>query len=285
MHVLPIELEMLERFMKQYRKVLSYLDENDDVTMRVSLNLSPRFTDWENSEWAPADFVDRFNKNFYGIKHINEIRWNDSLKGTTQQKRESIELDYDQFVFCDPDILVHEQLLKTQLQVSYEWDGDMYIVSPSLPQWWDHSWDALCHSEFKDKPYGYSQTEECVSATLTQDVSNVKVKTIPMIKFGCGMHTLYSKSFWKLAGIPESFGGYGPEDTYGMRAAMIALKFGYNITQFMIDGIYITEDISDRIPSYNDKLTLIDNKSELSDDTESKVRIELVNFSKKLSKI
>ena len=41
MHVMPHEIEMLERFMVQYRKALSYLDENDNFTMKVSLNLNP----------------------------------------------------------------------------------------------------------------------------------------------------------------------------------------------------------------------------------------------------
>jgi Ran GTPase-activating protein (RanGAP) involved in mRNA processing and transport len=49
MHVMPHEIEMLERFMVQYRKALSYLDANDNFTMKVSLNLNPELTDWEAS--------------------------------------------------------------------------------------------------------------------------------------------------------------------------------------------------------------------------------------------
>ena len=37
---MPSEIEMLEKFMNQYRKALMYLDENDDVTLKVKLNKS-----------------------------------------------------------------------------------------------------------------------------------------------------------------------------------------------------------------------------------------------------
>ncbi len=36
-HVMPHEIEMLERFMEQYRKALLYLDERDDVTIKEHL--------------------------------------------------------------------------------------------------------------------------------------------------------------------------------------------------------------------------------------------------------
>jgi hypothetical protein len=76
------------------------------------------------------------------------------------------------------------------------------------------------------------------------------------------MHTLYSKSFWEFVGIPDSFGGYGPEDTYGMEAAKVAIRLGYDIKQFVMDGIYITEDYINRKPSFDGKIKPIDRKKE-----------------------
>jgi hypothetical protein len=135
---MPSEMEMFERLMVQMKKALSHLDENVDVTLKVTLNLNPELTDWENSEYKQDYFVERFSKLFNGINNINEIVLDTSCWGTTQQKREAIELDYDQFIFCDTDILFHEYMLKIQLDVSHQLDG-MYIISPSLPKWWDGS--------------------------------------------------------------------------------------------------------------------------------------------------
>jgi hypothetical protein len=268
-HVMPSEIEMFERLMGRLYKSLSYLDENDDVTLKVTLNLNPQLTDWQSSELKQGYFVSRFGVLFNGIKNVNEVILDTSCWGTTQQKRESYKLNYDQFIFCDTDILFHEHMLKYQLNTSYQLDG-IYIISPSLPKWWDESWDYLCHSDYTDKPYGYAtDSDEVVNGTFTQTINGVNARQIPEIKFGCGMHTLYSKSFWELVGIPDSFGGYGPEDTYGMAASKVALQLGYDIKQFVLDGVYITEDYKNRTPSFTGKIVPIDKKKEFYDKANS----------------
>ena len=283
-HVMPSEIEMFERLMIQFHKAFHYLDENDDVTLKVTLNLNPELTDWQNSELKQGYFVSRFGILFNGLKNINEVILDTSCWGTTQQKRESYKLDYDQFIFCDTDILLHEHMLKYQLNISYQLDG-IYILSPSLPKWWDNSWDELCHSEYIDKPYGYAtDSDEVVNNTSTQNIVSINARQTQKIKFGCGMHTLYSKSFWELVGIPESFGGYGPEDTYGMAAAQLAMKLGYDIKQFVMDGIYITEDYINRTPSFDGKIKPIDKKKEFYDKAHALGQQEVINFGRDLMK-
>jgi len=260
------------------------LDKNDDVTLKVTLNLNPELTDWKNSELKQGYFVSRFGILFNGLKNVNEVILDTFCWGTTQQKRESYKLDYDQFIFCDTDILFHEHMLKYQLNISYRLDG-MYIVSPSLPKWWDDSWDMLCHSDYIDKPFGYAtDSDEIAKDVFVQQIKGVNANQIPKIKFGCGMHTLYSKSFWEFVGIPESFGGYGPEDTYGMSAANMANSVGYDIKQFVMDGIYITEDYKNRTPSFIDKIKLIDRKDEFYKKADAVGREELINFAKRTPK-
>jgi len=283
-HVMPNEIEMFERLMIQMTKALQYLDSNDDVTLKVTLNLNPELTDWQNSELKNGHFISRFAVLFNGIKNINEVILDTSCWGTTQQKRESYKLDYDQFIFCDTDILFHEHMLKYQLNISYQLDG-IYIVSPSLPKWWDDSWDELCHSDYIDKPYGCGiDDKEVMIGALNQEIKQISAKQMGTIKFGCGMHTLYSKSFWELVGIPESFGGYGPEDTYGMSAATLAKKLGYDIKQFVMDGVYITEDYLNRTPSFDGKIKPIDRKKEFYDKANSLGQEEVTKFAKELIK-
>ena len=283
-HVMPSEIEMFERLMIQFHKAFQYLDGNDDVTLKVTLNLNPELTDWQNSELKQGYFVSRFGILFNGIKNINEIILDTSCWGTTQQKRESYKLDYDQFIFCDTDILFHEHMLKYQLNTSYKLDG-IYIISPSLPKWWDGSWEDLCHSEYRDKPYGYAMdSDEIFNDVYKQSISIVNARQIPTIKFGCGMHTLYSKSFWELVGIPESFGGYGPEDTYAMAASIVSNKLGYDIKQFVMDGVYITEDYKNRTPSFDGKIKPIDKKKEFYDKAHALGQDEVAQFAKDLIK-
>jgi hypothetical protein len=280
---MPSELEMFERQIELLKRAFMYLDDRDDVTLKVTLNLNPELTDWENSELKNGHFVSRFAVLFNGMKNVNEIILDTSCWGTTQQKREAIKLDYDQFIFCDTDIIFHEHMLRYQLDVSYQMEG-MYIISPSLAKFWDTSWDVLCHSDYMDKHVGYSTEREAIENTTVQKVESITVKRVPVIKFGCGMHTLYSKSFWELVEIPESFGGYGPEDTYAMSAAEIAIKLGYDIVQVYMDGIYITEDYINRKPSFDGKIKPIDRKKEFWEKAFGLGQEEITKFATKLIK-
>lgn len=260
-HVMPLELEMFERFIVYYKEGFKYLDENDDVTMYVTLNLNPKLTDWDNSELKPQWFIDKFTKAMEGIRSYLQIVVDDSLWGTTQQKREVIKLDYDQFIFVDPDISIHEQQLKMQLLAAEQVSGK-FVISPNIPRWWDSSWDAIVHPDFKQNELHQFRTKETWNNTFTQSPSEINLQMLPSFKFGCGMHTLYSKEFWDLIGIPEEFGGYGSEDTFAMIASGIAKKAGIDVRQYALNGLYITEDKdeSHREPSYKDKVKVFDLK-------------------------
>jgi len=261
-HVMPSEIEMFQRFMEQYRRAMSYCRDYD-VTIKATLNLNPKLTDWENSELKQDYFMELFTNEFAykGLKNINQIILDESLWGTTQQKRESIKIDYfDQFIFVDTDIVLHEHQLIYQLQAAEPLEGK-YIVSPSLPKWWDDSWSMLVNEKMKDsdkEPF----SKEILESIHTQQPDKITLKQIPMIKFGCGMHTLYSRDFWQFIGIPEEFGGYGPEDTFGMFAATYAVQKGYDIKQYVLDGLYITEDYINREPSFEGKIVPINKKEE-----------------------
>jgi hypothetical protein len=87
-----------------------------------------------------------------------------------------------------------------------------------------------------------------------------------------------------LVTIPESFGGYGPEDTYGMAASELAIKLGYDIKQIVLDGVYITEDYIDRTPSFIDKIKPIDKKKEFYEKAHSIGQQEVINFGRDLMK-
>ena len=279
-HIMPSEIEMFQKFMIQYRKALMYCTDYD-VYLKATLNLNPKLTDWDNSELKQDYFIKIFNEQFQykDINQINEIVLDDSMWGTTQQKRESIKIDYfDQFIFVDTDIAMHEHQLIYQLQAAEQLDG-MYILSPSLPKWWDVSWDGLVMESMKNAE---AFSEETMLGAFTQTSTSMQLKKLPYIKFGCGMHTLYSKSFWQFVGIPESFGGYGPEDTYGMTAGRIAIEAGYDVKQYVLDGLYITEDYVNRVPSFDGKIKTIDRKTEFYKNAESIGRAELMAFIERL---
>jgi len=280
-HVMPNEIEMFERFMVQYRKALKYLDENDNVTIKASLNLNPLLIDWDNSELKQDYFINIFNDLFDGIPNINEIILDERLMGTTQQKRESIQLNYDQFIFVDADIIFPDCLLKYQLEASYTLQG-RYLLIPNVIKLGDASWNVIVHDDFINNPFN-QQHSYPPQLTIDQEIKEVYIQPVSVFKFGCGMHTLYSKEFWSLMGIPKSFGGYGPEDTFGMYSATIASQYGYDITQYVLKGIYTTEDYINRVPSFVSKIKMFNRKQEFRSNAENVFETELLNFQQKLT--
>jgi hypothetical protein len=279
-HVMPHEIEMFERFMTQYHRALSYLDKNDNVTIKASLNLNPLLTDWENSDLKQDFFINKFDKLFNNVPNINEIITDTSLMGTTQQKRESIKLNFNQFIFVDADIAFPETLLKYQIMAA-EHLQEKYIIIPQLVKLWDNSWDILVHKDFLDKNYGY-YNEHKPELTYEQAITDVTLQSLPIIKFGCGMHTLYSKEFWDFIDIPQSFGGYGSEDSFAMMASSLAISKGYKINQYLLEGLYITENLTDRIPSFNQKVKNIFQKEKSKDASWQIMNQELTIFANKL---
>lgn len=280
-HILPHEIELFQRFMTQYKKALCYLDEQDSVTLKASLNLNPELVDWENSELTPDYFISIFEKLFDGVPNINEIITDNKLMGTTQQKRESIKLDYDQFIFVDADIIFPETLLKYQLEASYLLEG-RYLLIPNVVKLGDPSWDVIVHEDFINDDFNQQHAHPPYK-TIEQHVKEVFIQPISVFEFGCGMHTLYSKIFWDLMGIPESFGGYGPEDTFAMYCATLASKSGYKINQYVLKGVYTTEDYLDRVPSFASKIKTIDRKQEFRNRAESVFGEELLRFKNTLT--
>jgi hypothetical protein len=273
---MPNEIEMFQTFMIQYRKALIYCKDYE-VYIKATLNLNPKLTDWDKSELKQDYFIKIFNEQFQykDIHQLNEIILDDSMWGTTQQKRESINIDYfDQFIFVDTDIVLHEHQLMYQLKASEPLSGK-YIVSPSLPKWFDNTWDVLVCSGMENTEFN---TKETMASVHTQKPTQLSMKQTPYIKFGCGMHTLYSKEFWQFIGIPESFGGYGPEDTFGMIASSQSILRGYDIKQYVLDGIYISEDYFNREPTIKDKITKSDLKENFYETAKSHFEAEIKKF-------
>ena len=205
--------------------------------------------------------VGRVSNVHQSINDVNMPAWND-------------------IIFVDADIVFPEQLLKYQLEASYALDG-RYVLIPNVVKLGDPSWDVIVHDDFINHPFN-QQHAHPPQETINQTIKEVYIQPVSVFKFGCGMHTLYSKKFWDLMGIPESFGGYGPEDTFGMYSATLASQHGYEITQYVLKGIYTTEDYINRIPSFDSKIKVFDRKQEFRNKAEAIFETELLKFKQTL---
>ena len=90
---------------------------------------------------------------------------------------------------------------------------------------------------------------------------------------------MYSKSFWELVGIPESFGHYGLEDTFVMVCASVLSKRGENVGQFILENLIVGENHKNR-PNQSIKqyLSLRDRKEEFKQIAHNNWESEINNF-------
>jgi hypothetical protein len=147
---------------------------------------------------------------------------------------------------------------------------------------WDNSWDLAVHNNFINKEYNYHLIHG-VELTYNQEINEISLEQLGVFKFGCGMHTLYSKEFWDLIGIPESFGGYGSEDTFAMCASGYAVKAGIDIKQYLLKGAYISENMANRKSNFEGKVKSIANKENARELSYKQFPDELKKFLTKIN--
>jgi hypothetical protein len=281
---MPNEINEYNNIIDNLLKSSDYLEEKDWISIYATLNLSSSLTDWNKSRLNKQFFLDKFTQIKNKCSWANEVIFNiiedNSILGTTSQKREAIKGNYDQFIFLDCDIIFHPSTLKYILETSYQVEGK-YFITPQTVKLWDWTWDILVHDLFKNKNYGYEKIHS-PELTYNQNIENIDVIVSPNFKFGCGWFTLYSKSILDFIGIPEWLGHYGPEDTFLMYASELAIKKEYDIKQYILKGIYISENYLDRDKTYLNELVKINLKDDFRKKAEKQFNSELNKFYNKL---
>lgn len=278
-HVMPHEMVMFDRWMNDFRRSLSFLPPSAHLTLRATLNLNPRLIDWSKSPLPQEYFVAKFLGLIAGLPVLHEIRSDDSLAGTTQQKRECIALEYDHFIFADPDIAYPPYLIHGEMDIASQLSG-RFMISPPVVRLWDTTWDHVVHPDFISKPLGYFLTH---SADETRNQSPKQISAVPLAdpKFGTGWMNLYSKDLMAFVGIPASLGGYGAEDVFIGLSSEVARTNGYPISAYLLRGAYISEDYANRDSTLTDALMFKDIREQQRLEAERHIAEELSAFAKR----
>ena len=279
-HLMPGEVEDYGDMLDKLTDCSKYLDEHDWVSISATLNLSPTLVDWDNSEYDTDFFVKYFENLKEKVSWANEVIFDvelgNTILGVMDHKREAVKGDYDQFIFLDGDMIFHPMTLKCMLDISNQVTGNYYIT-PQIVRLWDTTWDILVHKDFmhiEPQKNGYYRQHH-PDITMSQVPTEVGVKMSPYIKFGCGWFTLCSKSVLDLIRFPESWRGYGPDDTFLMAGSELAKKLGYEVNQYILDGIYVSENKIYRKTNFKDKLVMKDQMLDFKEENWKTFNLEL----------
>lgn len=283
-HLLPQEIDWFEWQIKQLKQGSYYLEQDDNVIIDVTLNLN--LVDWEKSKLPKQLFVNKF----FQIEKLCDwcethfiIDEENKCLGCDDKRRESIRSSQaDNILYLDSDIIFKPELLKYMMDSSKIIPNEYYLVSPQTIKLWDNSWDCLVHQDYLDLPPSQEyQNTDPYSVILNQS-QDILIKPINQFKFGGGWFNLLSTKLLKLTDIPDSFGPYGVDDLYVMLCCDVMKQKGYDVQQYVLNGVVVAENLKYRWNPYNDLLFLISKQNEFRTRAEKNLPIEIQKFTNTL---
>lgn len=264
MHIMPYEIDWFEWQSKQLKMSSHYLDSDDNITLDVTLNLN--FVDWSNSKIPKEFFIQKFNQCidtcFDWCNVISDINTDQTCMGCADKRRYSIRTykNVDAFIYLDADLIFSTLTLKLLLDSAKSIKNEYFIISPQIPKLWDSSWYVLMNSSYANFQWDNKTFIDPYTVTTTV-YGNPSLVPIPTFKLGGGWFNLISSNLLQLVDLPDSFGSYGPDDTFLMYSSQIMKHNGYDIQQWIVENLVVSENHKYRVNSYDNFLVNTNNRN------------------------
>ena len=281
MHIFPTEFFEYERTLTILAKNLNYITGN--INLYVTLNCSDSSINWSTSSKTKNFVINKFkelNKRFSKIKVELMTKEGSSEFGVNHHRRITYQkfqvVDY--IIFLDSDLVFSETILKSTLDTMRNVQKNNWnIIVPQTPRLWDTTWDCNVNDYFKkDELNSYKHTDIEGIFKKFHDKPKSFFKS-DIHKFAGGWFTAYSPKLLNYIGIPDSFGSYGPDDTYIMNCMNILRNKNFNVSQYVINNEIVVEQ-----PNKNNWVNFKTSPVHLRKNANNNFFYELREFSKKL---
>ena len=257
-HCLPREIDQLERVLDKLHEGASLLEPSHRVLLDVTLNLNTLFTDWSTSTLDKDFFINKLNiikeRNDWTYKNLFEIDTENKCLGINDKRRNSIREvgeEVTHLMYLDLDLYFSSLNLGYLFLALDQIPNKYHIISSQLTKLWDNSWDILCNDQFKNQNFEfYKDLDPFTMETLSRE-SQVEILPINGVKFGGGWFNTFSKNLLQKINIPDSLGPYGQDDTFVMMGANMMQQKGYDIKQYVLQGMVVCENIKYSIYRHN----------------------------------
>jgi len=256
-HLMPNEIDWFEWQSKQLKQCSHFLEDDDEIILDVTLNLNK--VDWAQSKICKEFFVEKFkyiiNTYFDWCTVESDINDDGSCMGCADKRRTSIQnANVDQFIYIDCDLVFPPTTLKLLLDSAKTINSEYYIVSPQIPKLWDESWYVLMNEKYYNFIWD-NKTFIDPYTVCTTNYGDYSLVPISQFKLGGGWFNLISANLIQQIGVPESFGAYGPDDTFLMSGCDILKQYGFDVQQYVIKNLVVAENHKYRKTIYSEFLT------------------------------
>lgn len=270
-HCLPREIDQLERLCNSLRESYFFVEDQINIILDVTLNLNEYFIDWDKSKISKEFFIDKFNNidkfNDWTYKNVFDISEDNNCLGINDKRRNSINdnLDSDFLMYLDLDVYFPNLSFNSLVQLFSQIENKYSIISLETVRLWDNSWDGLTNKNYIKEDHEFFKSLDPYRVNkiaFDSLVSNeINVRVINPIKFGGGWFNIFSKNLLRFINIPVSLGSYGLDDTFVMMAANYMKQKGYDINQFVLEGLVCIENNRYTLYDYNPYKNFLEDKS------------------------
>lgn len=284
-HISPYEIDDYQLFIHQLRRNLNYI--NNEIIFNPCLNLSNYFYDWDNSILKSNFFIDKFNK----LNKIIEdkvildpiINFDNDILGALSYKRAFIKKyknQVDAFIWFDSDMIFPDDTIFLLINSFEQVNNNTCIISPQIPRLWDTTWDVIVNEQYLNIPPSHQNyfNFDCYNL-YSQSNEKQLIENIFNTKFAAGWCTLLSSNLFRdYIEFSETLGHYGIDDTFTMLAIDIYKNKNYDIKQFIIKNLIVSENNKFKISSYVDLIKQnknIKSKEEFRKESELGMILEL----------
>jgi hypothetical protein len=205
--------------------------------------------------------------------------------GCADKRRHSIRTykDVDAFIYLDADLIFSPLTLKLLLDSAKHVNNDYIIISPQIPKLWDDSWNVLMNSSYSNFPWD-NKTFIDPYTVITTMYGNPLLKPIPTFKLGGGWFNLISANLLQLIDLPDSFGSYGPDDTFLMYGAQILKHANLDVQQWVVENLVVSENHKYRLNAYGNLLVNTNDRNQFRQESDSKLIDEVQKLQSKYLK-
>jgi hypothetical protein len=266
-HLFPHELD-------RYATTLTNLNDNlrgvaDNIVLYTTLNTSSEVINWENSAISKCRAVEAYttiNKTIPNNNNTHEVYHQPRMYGVNDHRRKTYQkyFAYDCIIYLDTDIIFSNQILRNYIELidKVRHTNPWYVITPQTVRLWDTTWDCIVNKHYiKHRLNSHLTLSPHEVISNTDNIPRTPT-TSSTYKFAGGWFTAYSPKLLNFVGIPSSFGGYGPDDTFLMACMCAMRRTGWSVSQYIMENEIImeTQNTSDlsglfKIPAEEQRIT------------------------------
>jgi hypothetical protein len=244
-HIFPHEIKNFQRIVEILKNSIEVLEDINDLHISASLNMNDVIVD--NTKYNKEEVVNMFLNSEKKIQSTTDFKIQTSagFLGVNEERRSIIRNSHkaDIIIFLDSDLHFDKRLLANQINAIklIREINDFFVITPQIVRLWDSTWDCIVNEKYINESFTFHKNINPKNI-ISHNHGKVSVVSCNDFKWGGGWFNAISANLLKLVGLPDSFVGYGPDDTFVMECCKHMKLKNIDVQQYILKNMVVVED-------------------------------------------